>query len=94
MSTAAAVDRIHQAQTTISRRNQDDDGDVRTPVPGLADLASLIDRHRASDVDVSLTVTGEARPLPALSDLAAYRIIQEALTNARKHAPGLQYRSR
>lgn len=79
---------LDELRATVGLLRQDDDADVRSPVPGLADLPNLIGLHRASDVEVSLTVTGEAQPLASLSDLAAYRIIQEALTNARKHSPG------
>ena len=58
------------------------------PSPGLDRLPTLIDRARAAGVDVTLEVTGAARPVPASLDLSAYRIVQEALTNVGKHAPG------
>ena len=59
----------------------------QTPLPEL--LASLAAQHRADgDADVDLAVIGEIRPVPAGAALAAYRTAQEALTNARKHAPG------
>ena len=59
----------------------------QTPLPEL--LASLAAQHRADgDADVDLAVTGEVRPVAAGAALAAYRTAQEALTNARKHAPG------
>jgi len=52
-------------------------------------LSSLAAQYRAAgDLTVNLTVTGEPRPLPEQSSLVAYRTAQEALTNARKHAPG------
>jgi signal transduction histidine kinase len=56
----------------------------------LADqLGSLAEQYRAvGDLTVEFTVTGEARPLSAQTSLTAYRTAQEALTNARKHAPG------
>ena len=44
--------------------------------------------REVGDLAVEFAVTGEARPLPAEAGLAAYRTAQEALTNARKHAPG------
>ena len=52
-------------------------------------LSSLAGQYRADgDMAVDFAVTGEARPVSAEADLAAYRTAQEALTNARKHAPG------
>jgi signal transduction histidine kinase len=53
------------------------------PQPRLAALPTLVDR---SGVPATLTVTGAVRPLPAGLDLAAYRIVQESLTNVRRHA--------
>ncbi|MCO5967357.1 sensor histidine kinase [Actinoallomurus soli] len=62
------------------------------PPPGLDRVAALTVRVRESGVPVELTVTGSAVPLPAGVDLAAYRVIQEALTNTVKHAAGARVR--
>jgi signal transduction histidine kinase len=56
--------------------------------PGLDGLGDLIERTRAAGLPVTLDVTGTRRPLPAGAELAVYRVVQEALTNAIKHAGG------
>jgi signal transduction histidine kinase len=58
------------------------------PQPGLDRLAELIDTARDAGADVRLILRGKAVSLPAGVDLAAFRIVQEALTNTRRHAPG------
>jgi signal transduction histidine kinase len=64
------------------------DDEMLGPQPGLAGLTSLVERVRDAGVPVVVTVEGAARPLSVGLDLAAYRILQEALTNVLKHAPG------
>jgi signal transduction histidine kinase len=56
------------------------------PQPGIAQLTGLLDGARDAGLDVRLSVQGRQRPLPAGLDLAAYRVVQEALTNVRRHA--------
>jgi signal transduction histidine kinase len=56
------------------------------PRPRLGDLPELLDRVEQAGLPVDLIIRGEARPPPAAVDLAAYRIIQEALTNSLRHA--------
>jgi len=66
-----------------------DDGQDPTalaPQPGLADLPALITQARAAGLGARLLVEGEAAAIPPGLDLTAYRIVQEALTNAVKHA--------
>ncbi len=58
------------------------------PQPGLAQLAALTERVAAAGTPVAVTVTLPPEPLPPGVDLTAYRVVQEALTNTIKHAPG------
>jgi signal transduction histidine kinase len=60
------------------------------PQPGLDDLEELLESARSAGLTVTAGVSGTARPLPAGVDLSAYRIIQEALSNAMRHAPGAE----
>jgi signal transduction histidine kinase len=61
---------------------------ARVPQPGLDQLDELVDAARSAGTTVRLAVQGPTRPMPPSVDLAAYRIVQESLTNARRHAPG------
>lgn len=63
-------------------------GTDTTPQPGLGELDSLLESARTGGVRVSSAVSGTPRPLPPGMDLSAYRILQEALSNAMRHAPG------
>jgi signal transduction histidine kinase len=56
------------------------------PVPGLGELRELLDQARTAGLEVSYTLTGKPRELPEGAELAAYRVVQESLTNTRKHA--------
>ena len=67
-------------------RDEGEDGGRLDPAPGLADLGDLLAVTAQTGVDVELNVEGEPVDLPAGAELCAYRIVQEALTNVRKHA--------
>jgi len=57
-----------------------------SPQPGLEQIDALLNTARDAGLDVDLKITGKQRPLPVALDLTAYRIVQEAITNALKHA--------
>ena len=65
-----------------------DEGAPRAPAPGLARLGDLADTAAAAGLAVRIEESGQRVPLPADVDLAAYRIIQEALTNSARHSGG------
>jgi signal transduction histidine kinase len=69
----------------VLRQADEPQGDL-APVPGLADLDSLLAEVAKAGLAVKLQVNGTRPPLPAGVDLSAYRIVQEALTNVVKHA--------
>jgi signal transduction histidine kinase len=69
----------------VLRQEDEPQGDL-APVPGLADLDSLLAEVSKAGLAVKLQVNGTRPPVPAGVDLSAYRIIQEALTNVVKHA--------
>jgi signal transduction histidine kinase len=79
---------LAEVRLAVGLLHQREDGGRTAPLPGAADLPALVDRFRAAGADVSLTVDGDPGRLPASTGLAVYRILQEALTNAVKHASG------
>jgi signal transduction histidine kinase len=65
-------------------------GPELAPQPGIDELSELLGQARAAGLPVSLTVSGVSRPVPQGEALAVYRVVQESLTNVRKHAgPGV-----
>lgn len=78
----AAADASRELRTTLSALRSEEDSDCS----GLSQLDQLVARARAAGLPVTVTVTGSERELPPDVDQAAYRIVQEALTNVSRHA--------
>ena len=77
---------LAEMRRLVTMLRDPDEEASRTPQPGLAALDRLVDEARETGLPVTLEVAGAARDLPAGLDLTAYRIVQEALTNVRRHA--------
>jgi signal transduction histidine kinase len=69
-------------------RSADDEGAPAEPTPSLADLDVLVDTFADAGLEVRRAVSGRPRPMSDASQLAAFRVVQEALTNAHKHGVG------
>ena len=79
---------LAEVRTTVGMLREDDAAARTAPLPGAGALPALVEQFRSAGADVTLTVEGDTAGLPATTGLAVYRIAQEALTNAAKHAPG------
>ncbi|AOP50492.1 sensor histidine kinase [Streptomyces lydicus] len=69
----------------VLRTGEQAEGGEYVPQPGVEQLTDLMDQVRGAGLPVDFRVEGEPRPLPSSIELTAYRIVQEALTNTRKH---------
>jgi signal transduction histidine kinase len=79
---------LADVRVTVGLLRSPDDGGLAPPAPGLGDLPRLVEELRAAQADVSLVVDGDLDDLPATTASTVYRIVQESLTNAARHAPG------
>jgi signal transduction histidine kinase len=80
----------HEALAELRRtvgllRTTDDDPEIR-PLPRLADVGELVEQIKAAGVPVEIDIQGDPRPLADGAELSAYRVVQESLTNALRHA--------
>lgn len=98
-----AVDPVHAVQQTgrqalvemkrlVGMLRAGDEEVGLDPQPGLADLPRLIEQMRGAGLPIELEIAGRQRTLPIGVDLSAYRVVQEALTNALKHGNGTEAR--
>ncbi len=85
-ASADAARELRETLSVLRRENGSGTDGSGTDGSGLDQLPGLAERTRAAGLPVTLTVTGTARPLPPEVGQAAYRIVQEALTNVGRHA--------
>lgn len=83
---AASKEALEELRTMLTTLRREGDIAPRSPVPQLDRLPELVDLSKAAGLCVDVEVVGDAVPLPAAVHLAAYRIIQESLTNVTRHA--------
>jgi signal transduction histidine kinase len=86
----ASRDALDELHSILGILREPGDGDAPLqPAPGLAAVDALVEQARSGGLEVSLAIEGEQpQRIPEALQLAAYRILQESLTNVRRHAPG------
>jgi signal transduction histidine kinase len=82
----ASKEALRELRSVLGVLRQVDEDAPRAPAPGLADLDALVARTGTPGLTVTLERDGDVRPVPPDVDVAAYRIVQEALTNVTRHA--------
>ncbi len=82
----ASKEALTELRSVLAILRQVDEDAPRTPAPSLSRLDDLVSRSTSAGLAVETRVEGDTRPLPFGVDLAAYRIVQEALTNVARHA--------
>ncbi|MFF7653815.1 histidine kinase [Streptomyces sp. NPDC007983] len=91
----SAVEALTELRRVLGVLRSEDalaDGVRHAPQPTLDRLDELVGRVRSTGIAVAVDITGERRPLPPGIELSAFRIVQEALSNVLRHAPGAQAR--
>ena len=89
---STGADALSEMRRVVAMLKDADEPGALEPQPGLDAVPQLVADARSAGLTTRFDVVGEARPLPAGVDLAAYRIVQEALTNVRRHAAASQVR--
>lgn len=82
----ASKEALRELRATLGMLRRADESAPRDPTPSLDDLDELVARTASTGLAVDVERAGEPRPLPLGTDLAAYRIVQESLTNVARHA--------
>ncbi len=82
----ASKEALSELRSVLDVLRQVDEQEPRAPAPGLKDLDALVSKATAAGLEVRVEISGTPQPLPSGVDLAAYRIVQEALTNVVRHA--------
>ncbi|MFD1932349.1 sensor histidine kinase [Nonomuraea mangrovi] len=83
-----ALDDMRRSLGAVEHDEPGEPGEPLHPAPGIAQLGPLTDRMRAAGLPTRLEVSGDPEAIPAVAQLTIYRLVQEALTNALRHAPG------
>jgi signal transduction histidine kinase len=91
-SALQALEELRRVLGVLRAEGDGDDGAEVAPQPTLDRLDELVAGVRGAGLAVETAVTGTPRPLPPGVDVSAYRIVQEALSNALRHAPGAEVR--
>jgi signal transduction histidine kinase len=86
---AASAETLREMRSVLGDLRQSDESAPRNPAPSMSRLDELIKRMDAVGLDVAVAIEGDEPALPAAVDLAAYRVLQEALTNVVRHSEGV-----
>ena len=82
----ASREALTELRSLIDLLRDEESPAPRAPAPTLASIDDIVERSAHAGLRVTKTIEGQARPLPAAVELAAYRIVQEAITNVVRHA--------
>lgn len=83
-----ALTELRRVLGVLRSEHPDEEAELHHPQPTLAELGGLVDNVRAAGLEVATEIAGVRRPLSPGVELTAYRIVQEALSNCLRHAPG------